>query len=544
MRYLVMTALGLTCLTAQSVAQDSISPKTLAIIKGATVFLKVDVKGLEGSGTGFVTNVDGDSALIVTNHHVIEPKVQMVVQPRPPIGKSRPGTLPPPTFSPRMIVTTLKNASVTVVLASGTKKERSFKAEVLAADPERDLAILRIKDVKDLPAPIDVSKAPELAETLPVYTFGFPFGKVLATSKGSPAITVGKATISSLRENDEGDLAYVQIDGALNPGNSGGPVVDVNGKLVGVAVATIRNSTGIGLAVPGAELRKMFAGRLGVIHLSTAPGDKGKLTVNVEVALIDPLNKISSVTLHWVPGSRTSDKTIESLAKVEGVQKIELTIEKQIAVGKITLDAGANEKELLLEPIYSNEPGKTAKVKVVRQSLKQESIAKTKTNSDMGDKDGLTRILGGAFDPQFKDEPPEGSLLVGLELGMGKFFDKDVIKAVRPIYRDAKEKEVMGKQYGTKLTRVVTVKAKAGYAVGGAEVRAGLGIDAVTVTFMRLKGDRLDPDDSYKSEFIGGMGGSPTVLGGDGTPVIGIIGKSNKDDCTGIGLLLKKKGVN
>ena len=127
MRHLLMTALCVTCLAAQATAQDSMSPKTLAVIKGATVFVRVNVKGLEGSGSGFITNVDGEAALLVTNHHVIEPKVQLVMMPRPTKGKSRPGVLPPPMFSPRMIVTTLKNASVTVVLDSGTKKEAHFQ---------------------------------------------------------------------------------------------------------------------------------------------------------------------------------------------------------------------------------------------------------------------------------------------------------------------------------------------------------------------------------------------------------------------------------
>jgi hypothetical protein len=296
--------------------------------------------------------------------------------------------------------------------------------------------------------------------------------------------------------------------------------------------------------VPGAELRKMFAGRVGVINLTTSPADKGKVTVNIDVALIDPLNKISAVTLQWLPGSLAKDSTkiIESLAKVAGVQKIELAIEKQLAVGKLTLDAG--EKELLLEAIYSNEPGKNARVKVVRQALKPESIAKVNAGTDTGDKEGLTKVLGGAFDPVFKDEAAAGGLLVGLEVGLGKFVNDDIVRAIRPIYRNAKGDEAMGQQHGTNLTRVVTVKAKAGYAVGALTVNAGLWIDGFTITFMRVKGDRLDPDDSYQSDLIGRVGGSRTVLGGEETPIIGIIGKSNQNDCTGIGLLLRKKAAN
>ncbi len=129
---------------------------------------------------------------------------------------------------------------------------------MLAADPEVDLAILKAADVKNLPAPINCSRDVELSETMPVYSFGFPFGEVLATSKGSPAITIGKASISSLRLDDAGELFLVQIDGALNPGNSGGPVINTRGRLVGVAVATIKNSSGIGLAIPCKEVPRCW----------------------------------------------------------------------------------------------------------------------------------------------------------------------------------------------------------------------------------------------------------------------------------------------
>ena len=154
--------------------------------------------------------------------------------------------------------------------------------------------------------------------------------------------------------------------------------------------------------------------------------------------------------------------------------------------------------------------------------------------------DGATQILGGAFDPVFRDDAPAGAILIGFEIGMGKFFNNDVIRALRPIYRTPDGKEVMGKQYGSDLARVVTVKAKAGYAVGGAHVPAGLGIDAIDLIFMRVKNGKLDPSDSYKSGRNGGPGGGPTTLNGGGATVVGIVGKSKPDLCSGIGLVFKK----
>ena len=95
----------------------------------------------------------------------------------------------------------------------------------------------------DFPSGVNTTDRAPLAETMPVYIFGFPFGEMLATSKANPAVTIGKGTISSLREDDAGDAAVIQIDGDVNPGNSGGPVVDARGRLVGVTVAKVKGRT-------------------------------------------------------------------------------------------------------------------------------------------------------------------------------------------------------------------------------------------------------------------------------------------------------------
>src|SRR6516162_200178 len=159
MRFVHLAALFLVCLPARVAADEAISAKTLAAIKQATVYVKVQSEGINVSGSGFVMKVDGDSALIVTNHHVIEPKFKVIVPggprtlPKKPSKIKRPRPLPPPvtTTSPRTLILTLKNTSVAVVFDSGTKKEREAKAEVVAADPQHDLAVLRVKDVKNLP---------------------------------------------------------------------------------------------------------------------------------------------------------------------------------------------------------------------------------------------------------------------------------------------------------------------------------------------------------------------------------------------------------
>ena len=358
MRSLLTLVALLSLCAAPAWADDGLSLEMLGKIKDATAYVKVDAGGLSGSGSGFVIKVDHDTALIVTNHHVIAPEVVSVEMDthRGPSGPAyRPGRRPgmpyrpgtpyrpsSPTATPRIVVRTYKDAKATVVLRSGTPEAASYPAQVLAADADLDLAVLKISGVKQLPKPISYSGKPNLVETMPVYTFGFPFGKILATGKGDPAITVGKAAVSSLRLDDDGQLAVVQIDGAMNPGNSGGPVVNNHGRLVGVAVATISNSSGIGLAIPTSHLTAMMQGRLGKPQVHASRGKDDQMVIHVEIALVDPLQKIHSVELHYIAAHLLDEppKPNERLSAQRGCRKLKLKIENQVAVGEFSPKRG------------------------------------------------------------------------------------------------------------------------------------------------------------------------------------------------------------
>ena len=280
---------------------ESLPPAMVDKVKRAAVYIQVQAPTWKGTGSGFVIAVKDDTALIATNYHVLA-------------GANYDRRAQP---SPRDVVKTSKAAKATAVFDSGLTTERSFKAEVVCADAEKDLAILRVTGLKNPPAPIEYATPPKLTETMAVYSFGFPFGDALATGKAAPGVTVGKASVSSIRLDDKGAIARVQIDGALNPGNSGGPIVDAKGKLVGVAVATIKDSTGIGLAIPALELGKMMQGRLGHVHTTMAKEGDGKIKVKIEVAVIDPLGVISGAKLHYlaVDAKATTPKDLELLEK-------------------------------------------------------------------------------------------------------------------------------------------------------------------------------------------------------------------------------------
>jgi hypothetical protein len=265
-----LAAALLFALSATNPAQEGIPDKTLKTLKEATVFVKLETAGLRATGSGFLMKKDGDAGFIVTNAHVINSE-----------GRAR---------------------RVSVVFSSGTREERTAEAQVMGEDSSRDLAILRV-DLKNLPAPIDLSVRVKPRETLPVYMVGFPFGEALSTGKGNPAVTVGRGSVSSIRLDEFGNLAVIQIDGDLNPGNSGGPIVDAKGALVGVAVAKVMG-TQIGLAIPPGEIEELMSGRVQGVSMSEIENKAGSIRFKAEMTLIDPMHRMKSVAVLLVPRSK------------------------------------------------------------------------------------------------------------------------------------------------------------------------------------------------------------------------------------------------
>lgn len=354
----------------------NIPAKDIEELKAATVFIKVEAGGMSASGSGFVMNVAGDTGYIVTNHHVVTPPEDDLFGPR---------MFPRRPFGPRFMpgMPGLGAAPViTTVFHSGTKNEQSAKAELITSDSQRDLAILKVNGIKNLPRPIDCKNSPKLVETMPILVFGFPFGKALDPKKGNPAITVGKGSVSSIRMNERDEVGVVQIDGALNPGNSGGPVVDGEGHLVGVAVAIIRDANNIALAVPSNQLRAMLGGQ--VLSLSIArrkvennsesmqgevwnvdtthrissnhafsrqitgqigaPVKEGAVEIQLEVNLGDPLGQIRGASGYYVLADGVKDQPRQDRGghwlPLPDAQKVDLKIENSKAWAILTLTAG------------------------------------------------------------------------------------------------------------------------------------------------------------------------------------------------------------
>ena len=159
-----------------------------------------------GSGTGFII---GESGIIVTNYHVVE------------------------------------NASKLVVTLSNNSQ---WPGKLIGADPNNDLAIVRIQAPVDSYDILEFSNSNDIVVGQKVLALGNPFGLRQTLTTGIIS-ALGRTIAAKNGRKIEG---IIQTDAAINPGNSGGPLLDSEGKVIGINTAIIGSagSVGIGFAVP------------------------------------------------------------------------------------------------------------------------------------------------------------------------------------------------------------------------------------------------------------------------------------------------------
>jgi serine protease DegQ len=135
-----------------------------------------------------------------------------------------------------------------IVFADGSRSD----ATLVGSQPENDLAVLQAQHVPDEQQPAVLASTAHLRSGDEVVATGFPFGI-------GPSVTAG--VVSGLRREFEDPKTarkltnLIQFDAAVNPGNSGGPLVDRDGEVVGIVTALLNPSdagvfVGIGFAVP------------------------------------------------------------------------------------------------------------------------------------------------------------------------------------------------------------------------------------------------------------------------------------------------------
>ncbi len=303
-------------------------------------------------GSGFIIDEKG---ILVTNNHVIEGAEDIVVQ------------------------------------VNGEKK---FKAKVIGADPLSDIAVLKIESKeKFLPVRFGDSDKARIGDW--VIAIGNPFG--LGGTVTSGIISARNRSIGLSRYED-----YIQTDASINSGNSGGPLFDMSGNVIGINTAILGRSGNVGIGF-------------------SIPSNSAKI-------VIDQLIEFGETKRGWL-GVRIQDVTKE-IADVEKLDEPRGALVASVAPNSPSEKAGVKSGDIILEfngekikqmkelPIIvaRTEVGKKVKVKIWRNKkeiIKTITLGRLETSEDF-------KIS------EKKEEPPKETLIENLKIKVRKLSDQDI----------------------------------------------------------------------------------------------------------------------
>ncbi len=265
-----------------------------------------------GSGSGVVISEDG---YIVTNNHVVEDAVEIEV-----------------VFN----------------------DNRSYEAEVVGLDPTTDLAIIKI-EAEDLSA-LAFANSDETKIGQWVLAVGNPFN--LSSTVTAGIISAKARNINILREAYAVE-SFIQTDAAINKGNSGGALVNLNGDLIGInsAIATPTGTyAGYGFAIPSNLVQKVSTDLIeyGVVQRAIM----GVMIRNVDARIAERLD------LDEPSGVLVDSLTMDEGAKRAGIKKGDIIVHID--------DSDIKSVPELMEYVARKRPGDKIMVSVIRDGNKKE----------------------------------------------------------------------------------------------------------------------------------------------------------------------------
>jgi serine protease Do len=323
------------------------------------------------SGSGVIISNDG---YIVTNNHVIQ-----------------------------------KAEYIEVVL----NDQRSYPAKIIGSDPTTDIALLKIED-KDLPF-IQYGNSDEIMIGEWVLAVGNPFN---LTSTVTAGIVSAKARNINILSKDFAIESFIQTDAAVNPGNSGGALVNTRGELIGINTAIASNTgsfTGYSFAIPVNIVKKIVADlvEFGVVQ---------RAYLGVSIANID--NKLAQ--------QKGFDK-IEGVF-VEGVYPEGAASDAGIIGGDVIVmveDIAVNSVSALQEQMSKYRPGNKVNLTIKRNNILKLFVVTLRNkqgNTDIVLNDVRT-VLGAKFQDLTSEDRVKLKIKNGVkvkELGNGKLKEAGI----------------------------------------------------------------------------------------------------------------------
>jgi serine protease Do len=266
--------------------------------------------GRQGAGSGFIIDQLGH---ILTNHHVID-------------GAER----------------------IVVTLADG----RTFRAAVVGTDPAIDVALIKVSAIGGLPAaPLGDSNKLRVGEW--VCAIGNPLGYV-------HSVTVGVVSFIGRKLFDVSLDDYIQTDAAINFGNSGGPLINARGEVIGINSAISSRASNIGFAVP---INQVSA----ILPQLKARGRVSRGFIGVTLTDVTP-DLQRSLKLPVNHGALVQDVTDESPGHRAGIRPYDLIVAVE------NRDIWTNDE--LIREISARQPGSAVSLSVVRDGRERDVLVK------------------------------------------------------------------------------------------------------------------------------------------------------------------------
>lgn len=299
--------------------------------------------------------------------------------------------------------------------------KRSYTADVIGKDPATDLALLKIKE-EDLPF-ISYGNSDDVKVGEWVLAVGNPFNLNSTVTAG---IISAKGRNINILENDasKGQFpieSFLQTDAAVNPGNSGGALVNARGELIGINSAIASNTgsyTGYSFAIPVNITRKVVADLLEFGEVQRAFIGLSIEDLDGKLAKEKSITEIKGVYVKGVVKGGSADESgikegdvIRKIGEtlVNNVPELQEQISRYRPGNKVNVTLKRNNQEKILTVILKNKNGNT------------EVVAKPKIE--------VVSTLGASFEPVSKEEMMKLNIENGIrvsKLGAGKLLSAGI----------------------------------------------------------------------------------------------------------------------
>lgn len=281
----------------------------------------------QAQGSGFVYNFTAQ-VVVITNYHVVDSAI-----------------------------------NITVTFSNGN----AYPATVRGSDPYAELAVLSVDAPEEEFVPLEIVSSSNLQVGDPVIVVGTPYG--LAGSMSTGFVSALGRTLTAETTGGYVIPNVIQTTAPLNPGNSGGPVLNYQGQVVGIATAIVEDSQGVGFAIPSNTILREIEDLINTGSYEDHPW-LGASGTDMTYGIAEVMD--ADVTYGWLIAEVTSGGPSDKAGLQGGTEQVRIGEERVVIGGDIiiaingTRITGIDDLSAYLEEYTL--PGQTIDLTIVRDN--------------------------------------------------------------------------------------------------------------------------------------------------------------------------------